>query len=292
MASVSLLGRSRALPSAATSLFASASLKPTLRLQGLAALSLSRSLTTVLVDGSGSFEAPLRRIQSAVAKDGTQPVDVLTVGQRGIAQAMVAAAQLESSSTKAKPTFIIQQTNDEEAKPHLPKDFKLTGKERYFKISFPPASEWKLEGTPESRAKTTTSEGSSQAKPDKLIVGNKTEVMKLAKAVMARSFPLEPGMSISVETAIKGQAKMLNLRLQHLAQTASRAHHWQVSPVDRSRSVRTFRCAASVRKAAEGDPEPSHPSDPSAPRPFEALKGYSFLILEVLPDGPVGGVIL
>eukprot|EP00928_Gymnodinium_smaydae_P058165 TRINITY_DN41390_c0_g1_i1.p1 TRINITY_DN41390_c0_g1~~TRINITY_DN41390_c0_g1_i1.p1 ORF type:complete len:329 (+),score=71.44 TRINITY_DN41390_c0_g1_i1:81-989(+) len=237
-------------------------------------LATASDAAVVVVDGAAA-EADLREEFRRASSDYARRLEVIAVGQPGILRALRAAAELEDESGRV-PTFTCSSMEEEEVRQHSPReDFKINGIHNY-RLSFPASSGW--ESLPEEREPLD-----GQAQVQKLLVGTHTSVMPLAKAIAARSKELPPGTRLFVETLLVGGEESRRLRVARVAHALARAHKWQVSPVDPRRPTRVFRClarhgtAAAARRGGGGD----EAAETTAP----------CLRVEVLPEGPVGGVV-
>lgn len=233
-------------------------------------LTLHRCSTTiVLVDGSRKPHDVLADLQKCVARDGTAETDVLAVGQIGIATAMVAVASLRSGED-LRPTFSISTMTADEVQEHAPRaDFTVKAQTSY-RLLLSPTQAWEAPSVWRHRALGDT----------KLLVGNDTKVILLAKSIAARAKALDAGKALAVETPLLGQTSRVRLRIARLAHAVARAHFWQVAPVDASRPVRTFRCAVIF---SDGD---------GSGEGVQVYDGGRFMFVEVIPDGPAGGFLI
>eukprot|EP00444_Apocalathium_aciculiferum_P049427 CAMPEP_0183510874 /NCGR_PEP_ID=MMETSP0371-20130417/10565_1 /TAXON_ID=268820 /ORGANISM="Peridinium aciculiferum, Strain PAER-2" /LENGTH=302 /DNA_ID=CAMNT_0025707739 /DNA_START=49 /DNA_END=955 /DNA_ORIENTATION=+ len=230
-----------------------------------------RGLTTLLVDGGRPASDVLAELSSASRVNGDkEALEVLAVGQKGVVAALIAAAGLEHVDG-ARPTFVLKRTTVERVQAEAPRaDFTVFGNNHYI-LEIPAIPSWEAEEARRKRVEEDT----------RLLVGNATEVMKLAKAIAARAKAMEAGRALTVETSLLGQEKSLRLRVARLAHAVARAHHWQVAPEDAARPVRTFRCCAVLVEGTE---------PPEGKR--QAVEGGNFLRVMILPEGPAGGFLL
>ncbi|CAE8650021.1 unnamed protein product [Polarella glacialis] len=149
----------------------------------------------------------------------------------------------------------------QEVQAHARADFRVEGLHNY-RLSLSAESDW-----------LSWSHVANPAHSDRLQVGNKTQVMPLAKAVAARVKELPESGFVLVETSLQGGASALYLRTSHLAQSLARAHSWQARPVDLTRPTRQFLCVASISPAAAASEEGAQ----------------SILQIAVFPEGPKFG---
>lgn len=218
----------------------------------------TRGVATLLVDGS----QPAQEVTAQLLAACKEATDVLAVGQKGTITTLRSMARLESNGRT--PMFTIARISSDEVHNHAPRsDFTVPGA-NHFRLQLPATSEW------ESRKAERIISAS------RLLVGNSTQVMPLAKAIAARAKMLDLGRSFAVETSVSGLEDPTRLRVSRLVYALARAHHWQVSPMDASRPTRQFRCTAAL---VEGD------------REAVSGEGAVFLRLEVVPEGPVGGTL-
>ncbi|CAK0861323.1 unnamed protein product [Prorocentrum cordatum] len=218
--------------------------------------------SAVIVDG-GKVPDDVVAEMARASGQHERPLDVLAVGQRGTMAALSALAQLRQESQS--PTFTVSKIEQEDIIAQARPGFRVDGHNNY-RLNVPEASLW--EKVPGERVAS------------RLMVGNQTEVMPLAKAIAARVKEVPEGGSISVETTVGGRDERRLLRVSRLVHAVARALHWQVSPVDATRPTRPFRCAASL----VGDQAPAAADGQGTVSPV--------LRVEVVPSGPVGGVAL
>lgn len=220
-----------------------------------------RSFATFIVDGGKDSKFVRKRLQH-LSKEHEEGIDILAVGQNGIFVALSTMAELQCP--KGTPTFMVAALQSEEIQSHAPEGYRIDGKNNY-RLVLAAASTW---------------ENKSHWQNDsRLLVGNGTTVMPLAKAIAARVKLLPEGKSVAVETALLGNVQPRNLRVSRLAHALARAHQWQMNPVDAKRPTRPFRCFAEF---VSGD----------APHDETKQDGVrSFLRVEVLPEGPPGGFL-
>ncbi|CAJ1346723.1 unnamed protein product, partial [Effrenium voratum] len=173
------------------------------------------------------------------SKDFTVALDVLAVGQKGIMQGLHLLAQKQPKM----PVAVLDKVGEEAVVAVAPKGFRVGGHHNY-RLSFFTEEEF-LEPSAISRWESAA----------KLKVGSETSVMPLAKAIAARTKLLPEDGVLLVETSLTGDKDRKRLRAAHLANAVARAYAWQVRPVDPSKPVRRFRCAARVLPEPLGAPE-------------------------------------
>mmetsp|Transcript_47067 Transcript_47067/g.132754 ORF Transcript_47067/g.132754 Transcript_47067/m.132754 type:complete len:288 (-) Transcript_47067:43-906(-) len=224
------------------------------------------SFATFIVDGGHDSQFVAGKLRS-LSRGHREAIDVLAVGQSGVFTALRAIAELKSPApAPASPTFKLTPLDPGDVRPHAREGYTIAGHNNY-RLALLAVGSW---------------EAKSKWQADsKLLVGNRTVVMPLAKAVAARVKLLPEGRSVLVETAILGNEQPRNLRVARLANAVARAYEWQVRPVDASRPTRPFRCSA---RLVGGEP----PSGEAR----EDEGDSCFLQVEVFPDGPTGGSLL
>lgn len=212
--------------------------------------------TMVCVDGTQKVEEVLAEAKR-ISGEYSRGIEILTVGQLGIAIAFTVVAALKFSSRVPAFTLAGEETlADLKASVRYDKDGnRYRERGRSFCLALPPVDEWIPQMV---RDEDRT-----------LLVGNKTRIQSLAKAITTRAGMAPEGQGIALETVMQGDEKLRRLRIAHMAQSVALAHHWQLAPRDARSLIRPFKCTAEIS---------THMAD--------AAGGAMVLRLAVLPQGP------
>lgn len=208
------------------------------------------------VDGTQKVEEVLEEVKR-ISREYSRGIEILTVGQLGIATAFTVVAALKFSARVPAFTLAGEETlaDLKASVRHDKVGNRYRERGRSFCLALPPVDEW-IPQIVRDEDRT-------------LLVGNKTRIQSLAKAITTRSGIVPEGKAIALETVMLGDEKLRRLRIAHMAQSVALAHHWQLAPRDACSSTRPFKCTAEISTDMA-----------------DAAGGAMVLRLAVLPQGP------
>mmetsp|Transcript_112022 Transcript_112022/g.327600 ORF Transcript_112022/g.327600 Transcript_112022/m.327600 type:complete len:283 (-) Transcript_112022:62-910(-) len=232
----------------------------------------------------------LREELARFTSEHVRGVEVLAVGPKGVLAALQAAAELEREGSA--PAFTLAAAKTEEVKELVRrKGVHVSCLHNYF-LTLPPASAW--------TSRPSDGPGVEAGEVTRLMVGDKTQVQPLAKAVSARVGVLPAAQRLQLETSLGSGKENRRWRVAKLVQAVSRAHGWQVEPKRSELPTRPFYCAASIVSApeaakadAQGEKRPAAAesgAEAGGGREGEEPTGL-FFRLEILPQGPPREVV-
>jgi len=195
----------------------------------------------ITIDGGQKLQDILERIDKS-SSSYAQTVDLVAVGQSGIMATLHAAANLRKDS--AAPPFILRRSataNREQGVSEPAGESRETADEsssqRIWHLTLPPATEWRTPPMPRPE--------------EKLLVGNKTQILSLAKAIAARAAQAPEGEGVCVETYLLGDERVRRYRVSVIAEALSRVYHWQTFPTLENKPTRLFKCFAHLSQETE-----------------------------------------
>jgi len=203
-----------------------------------ASFQVYRAVATVVpkitIDGRRKLQDILERIDKS-SSSNAHTIDLVAVGQGGIMATFHAAANLRKDS--AAPPFVLRRAataNREqgvsEPAGESPEAAHESSGQRIWHLTLPPATEWRTLPQP--------------GPEEKLLVGNNTRILGLAKAIAARAALAPEGEGFCVETYLLGDETIRRYRVSVIAEALSRVHHWQTFPTLENKPTRLFKCFA------------------------------------------------
>eukprot|EP00439_Symbiodinium_sp_Y106_P079656 s611_g18.t1 len=221
-------------------------LEPTIVQTCILMLASLRRAAPLVLDGKESVQEVLPQLE-ALTSSYSAPAEILAVGQKGTFTAMeLLAALRRKGEQRVVPRVRLTKvdTATVEAATKHRQTFRIQGYNHY-RLALPSSEKW-LDVSALSRW--------DSAESDKLLVGNNTSVMPLAKAIAGRVKPLPENQVLLVETVLRGDRDQKRLRVSHLANAVARASAWQVRPVDVTKPTRPFDCAVRIRTTGPESP--------------------------------------
>lgn len=213
----------------------------------------------VRVDGGRSVQLVIEDVERLSA-GYRRAIDLLAVGDPGLSAALHVVATLRHAGLA--PAFTLASAGpravSSSASAAVSGTAALPGRVQAYRLALPPAEAaggregWR---SPPSAAAWRPLGGEGTTVP--LRVGNRTEILGLAKALAARAAVAPEGEAVLLETALDGEEKQRTWRVAKLARAVARAYGWETTPADASRPTRAFSCVAelALAEAAVGSAE-------------------------------------